>query len=150
MPNRDFHCVAGAAVGAAYAAYQSKEETRLQQVVEALGGAFGGYVGGRLPDVIDPPVSPRHRSIGHGAVPVALAAWGAISLLDQWQIMLRRKAFEVEAARDRLSNDALRAGYTAFAALLRLLAGLLAGLVAGYVSHVALDSMTPCGLPFIA
>jgi hypothetical protein len=34
--------------------------------------------------------------------------------------------------------------------LFRLLAGFIAGLLAGYASHLALDALTPKGLPVLA
>jgi hypothetical protein len=37
-----------------------------------------------------------------------------------------------------------------FEMVLRLLAGFVAGLLAGYASHLALDAVTPKGLPIFA
>ena len=71
MPNRPFHVATSTPVGVGYALYKANNQNGLARTMEAFGGALGGYWGGILPDCIDPPFHPGHRSLGHGFVPVA-------------------------------------------------------------------------------
>lgn len=150
MPNRPFHVATSTPAGAGYVFYKANQQNGLARAVEALGGAFGGYCGGILPDCIDPPFHPGHRSLGHGFVPVAAA--GAIwnQCLDGWQSQLRRLADEHNYRRSLSTDPAATAWHALAEWVLRMLAGFLAGLGAGYVTHVALDFGTPRCLPLVS
>ncbi len=50
MANRRDHSTAGVAVGGMAAFFLARDHGR--HLVEALGGAIGGVVGGRLPDIL--------------------------------------------------------------------------------------------------
>ena len=123
MPNRPFHVATSTPGGAGYAFYKANQQNGLARAVEALGGAFGGYCGGILPDCLDPPFHPGHRSLGRGFVPVAAA--GAIwnQGLDGWQSQLRRLADE-----NNYRDPAATAWHALAEWALRMLAGFLAGL----------------------
>jgi hypothetical protein len=150
MPNRQFHIATSTPAGAGYAFYKANEQSDLARILETLGGAIGGCCGGVLPDCIDPPFHPGHRSLGHGFVPVAAAGTIWNQGLDGWQDQLRRVADEHNYRR-LLSTDSAAAAWHAMAEwALRLLAGFLAGLSAGYVTHVAFDFGTPRCLPLIS
>ena len=60
----------------------ASNEKPLNVLIEAAGGAAGGWLGARLPDMIDPPTSPRHRSIGHGIIPTGSAGYLFLSNLN--------------------------------------------------------------------
>jgi hypothetical protein len=49
MPDGKTHKLVGAGTGAVYAGYRAKEETNLHWWMEVAGGAFGGYLGVRVP-----------------------------------------------------------------------------------------------------
>ena len=150
MPNRPFHVATSAPAGAGYAFYKANNQNGLARTMEAFGGALGGYCGGILPDCIDPPFHPGHRSLGHGLVPVAAAANFWYQGLDGWQNQLRLLADE-EGYRRFLSIDPATTAWHAFAEwVLRLLSGFVAGFGAGYVTHVVLDFGTPRCLPLIS
>jgi membrane-bound metal-dependent hydrolase YbcI (DUF457 family) len=118
--------------------------------VEIAGGYFGGIVGARAPDVFDPPTSPRHRDLGHGIVPVGLVVVALLRVLPAWQAELRTVADRHRNAAARSENRWTAAIHSLIELLCRFASGAVAGIVAGYVSHLALDAMTPAGLPIIA
>jgi hypothetical protein len=150
MPNRPIHIATSAPVGAAYAFHKANNQDGLAKITESIGGAVGGFWGGVLPDVIDPPYHPGHRSIGHGFLPVIAGATVWNQQLDGWQTQCRQLADEHAFRRSR-STDPLIAAWHALAEwALRLLSGFVAGFGAGYLTHVALDFGTPRCLPLIS
>jgi len=156
MPSRDIHRPVGAVAGAGYSAYRAHLRYRRRPapavpvVAETIGGFAGGWLGGAMPDWIDPPTSPNHRNFGHGIATVGGAvAWTADFVLDL-QEKLRAQADNLQANRWRLASGAERTLSVVAEFFLRLLAGLLNGLIAGYASHLALDFCTPSGLPVVA
>lgn len=155
MPNRDLHRPTSTIAGGIYAGCRARRRYRRTPqplpaiVVESTGGIVGGWLGGILPDVIDPPTSPDHRNFGHGMATVAgVIALSAESIIGL-QEMLRERADAVRANRWRLATDFERTMNDLLEYFLRFLAGALDGLLAGYVTHLALDLGTPRGLPII-
>ncbi len=73
MPDGKTHKLVGAGTGAVYAGFRAKEQSNQNWCIEVAGGAVGGYVGGQLPDVLEPAISSWHRDVGRGPV-VPLAA----------------------------------------------------------------------------
>ena len=108
---------------------------------------LGGFVGGQLPDVIEPAASPNHRGAFHsvGALGLTGSAWFA-----DWQANChaRAKGCEERAAAPYLT-DAERSGERLKAFWWRALAGFIVGIIAGYASHLALDFTSPRGLPLL-
>lgn len=146
MPNRQVHVPVGIASGAAVAVWCARDQRLEYAIAEMVGGALGGWAGSRLPDIIDLPSHPNHRSIGHGVLPCGVALAEAVRRLPDLQAYLREQASVREAVcpggRDeRLSLSSI---------LLRFLAGASAGFVAGYASHLALDAPSSKSLPLIA
>lgn len=72
MPGRQTHVAVGILAGGGFAAYRAREQEQLSTFLEAVGGAIGGYIGGRLPDIIEPALWPGHRQFVH-----SVAAGGA-------------------------------------------------------------------------
>jgi membrane-bound metal-dependent hydrolase YbcI (DUF457 family) len=147
MPNRSTHEMAGAISGAAFALLRVGDASTSQALAEVLGGAFGGWIGGVLPDVLEPASTPNHRELAHSVV-----VGGALTLvrLAEWEATCRTEAkgCDARALMFALGNDARqRAEWGALG--WRFVAGLLAGLVAGYASHLILDAGTAKGLPLL-
>jgi hypothetical protein len=133
-----------------YALYKANKQNDLARVLESIGGAVGGYCGGTLPDLIDPPFHPGHRSIGHGVFPVFLGATVWSQGLDGWQNRWRQLADEHAVLRSQAANPLLAAWHAFAEWALHLLSGFVAGVGAGYLTHVALDFGTPRCLPLIS
>lgn len=150
MPNRKVHVATSTFAGAFFASNQAAQQPAVHQLIESIGGIIGGWVGGRLPDLIEPPTSPNHRGSAHSfAVVGGLIKVGNDSL-GTWQERLREKADELAVQRAGLPADSLsRPLYALAEVLCRLLAGLLAGLTAGYVTHLMLDAGTPRSLRIV-
>jgi len=159
MSDRKTHVVVGVTAGIGYAAYQAKEQNAPNCLVEIAGGGVGGYLGGLLPDLLEPGISSWHRGTMHswstGASIVSLR-----DRLMEWEKFCREKAEKckaipmvpikpftlVPAPVDPISD--LFAKLAEF--FWRFLAGLANGLAAGYVSHLTLDAFTPRSLPLLA
>ena len=95
MPNRATHEAVGAASGAAFALLRvGGDAPTLQAVAEVLGGALGGWMGGVIPDVLEPATTPNHRELAH-----SIAAGGTLTLarLAEWQASCRTEAKGCEA-----------------------------------------------------
>ncbi len=150
MPNSPIHIVTSTPAGAGYAFYKAKNQNDLTKFWETLGGAAGGYVGAILPDRVDPPIHPGHRSWGHGLGPVTAATVVWSQGLDEWQNSLREYADHHGQLRAQ-ATDLLSTAWHGFVEwVLRLLSGFIAGIGAGYLTHVALDFGTPRCLPLIS
>lgn len=135
MPNRNTHVTVAVIAGVAATLHYTRNERPEDRAVELLGALIGSYAGGRLPDILDPPIGPLHRSFAHGGLAVAgLAA----ARVEEWCRACRNNA-ALCAAQAR-SGDQL---------LYLLLAGFLTGLRFGYGSHLALDAFTPRSLPLL-
>jgi membrane-bound metal-dependent hydrolase YbcI (DUF457 family) len=133
-------------VGAGTALARSLEQDGLAILAETAGGALGGWLGGALPDVLEPATSPRHRALCHSwAAATTILTWANARVADAQQYC-RDQAQHWE--RRAASADGLGALFATLAALLcHFAAGFFAGLRGGYVSHLVLDAVTPAGLP---
>jgi len=68
MPNRPTHQTVGALAGGAMAAARAHGVEDSQFLAETIGGIVGGWVGGVLPDILEPATSPHHRKVMHSVV----------------------------------------------------------------------------------
>jgi len=143
------HRAIGTLAGGGYALARARQQRPEHLLLEVIGGLVAGNVGARLPDVFDPPLHPRHRSIAHGIVPVAVVGNAAVRALDGWQTRLRAAADRRAARRAAATTPLQRLWQALLEVLCRLGAGALAGLLGGYGSHIALDAFTPAGLPLL-
>jgi hypothetical protein len=135
MPNRNTHVTVAVIAGVAATLHYTRNESSENRAVELLGALIGSYVGGRLPDVLDPPTSPLHRSYAHGGLAVAAIAAAEV---EKWCRACRLEAVQCAAL-----------GRSADRFFLLLLAGFLTGLRFGYGSHLALDALTHRSLPLL-
>jgi hypothetical protein len=147
MPKRRAHAWAGATAGGGAPFLRSRGEAGAHQVLETLAGCGGGWLGGLLPDVLEPALSPCHRDSAHSYTALAGVA---SATLETWRRSCRERA---ESYRVRCANPALDPATRMLCECLelfwRVAAGFLTGLQAGYVSHLALDALTPSGLPIV-
>lgn len=146
MANGKLHRAVGSAAGAVNALARSHDLGPWPALAESAGGFCGGWVGGALPDVLEPATSPRHRGPLHSwTTATGLLTYGNEGL-SAFQTRCRERA--VLAEERFAAARGLEAVVPAMAALFwRFLSGFLAGLQGGYVSHLALDAVTPAGLP---
>jgi hypothetical protein len=168
MPDRQTHTSVGTATGAVYAAWQAKDQSPANFLVEVIGGAAGGWCGGALPDVIEPgSCGSWHRSLAHsGATGTAIVT--ARGKLIEWEKFCRERAeyCRIQAEQNGMVTmvpDPLRpclfvpAPINPWAQLRwkleemfwRFAAGFVNGLAAGYISHLSLDARTPRSLPLL-
>lgn len=150
MPNGRTHGRVGIVSGGVSAALRSVNQPPEQRILEVIGGMGGGYVGGRLPDWLEPAYCGWHRQFCHSVT----AGAGVISLgrnfLESWEGWCREKAEAVRVRRLQLDPGSGGAAFLVLVeALLRVLAGVLAGIVAGYVSHLILDAGSPRSIGLI-
>lgn len=150
MAKRRTHLIVGTTSGAVAAAYSAREQNPWNAFAEALGGGIGGGLGSAAPDTLEPAFHSWHRSFAHS---YTAAAGGTIALrraVPSWQHRCRTEA----ARHDRLalmSSDAWsRLWHRVAAFLWRMAAGFAVGAATGYISHLALDTGTPRGLPLLA
>jgi len=149
MPNGPVHALTSTPAGAAYSFYKSINESGLARFFESTGGAIGGYIGGVLPDWIDPPLHPGHRSLAHGLAPVVTGVGSWYRSLDDWQKHQRQIADQHAYCRAMSMDFDSTAWHAVAEWVLRVLSGFLAGIGAGYITHVALDFGTPRCLPLV-
>lgn len=149
MASRKEHIDLGAPLGVviAFALAVLDGQSLENALIEAAGGGGGGYVGAIAPDFIEPATSPNHRQFAHSRLAGFSIASLTIANVRVLQNRLRAEAdwldAQAAATPDRWESLNLRAQ----AISLRMLVGVLPGLAAGYLSHLALDSTTPKGLP---
>lgn len=147
MPGRKTHTTVGTLAGVGAALVHARDETGAAKWVEVIGGGAGGYLGGRMPDLLEPGVSRYHRQMAH-SVMALLAALGISS-----EVARNHCRAQADACALRSRNAALGPAEQLFAALAelfwRFIAGALGGLQAGYASHLLLDARTPMGLPLL-
>lgn len=150
MPKRETHVMIGALAGSSFAAYRGREQQLPNMLLETIGGWFGGYIGSRLPGIIEPASWPGHREFAHSVTAGCGIAYSLYRLLEIWEEYFRSQA---KYYNDRKSEENICWFHQLFYALLEVLscivAGSLGGLGVGYLSHLALDGQTPSGMPFI-
>ena len=154
MPKRKTHQSIGALTGAGAALVAARDQQPPHQVIEVLAAGISGWYSSLIPDIIDPAMSPNHRSIGHGAVQGIAGLKVALDKIPSAQGQLRAQAQEFAQRRQHVrpgGEDPWPIWCLEAAELLcRMLSGVLIGLVAGYGSHLVLDARTPRGLPLLA
>ena len=150
MPNRPVHVSVAAPLGFGYAALKAHNQKGLSPLVEGLGGLLSAVTGGVLPDLIDPPDHPGHRSIAHGLAPVGTTGILWAHNLDSWQARLRQLADHHQRQRMQAKDAFVMVWHAIAEWALRLLAGFLAGIGVGYLSHIVLDFQTPRCIPLIS
>ena len=150
MPSRQTHVKVGVLGGCGFAAYRSREQDLPNMLLETIGGGFGGYVGSRLPDIIEPALWPGHRQFAHSVTAGSSVAYSLYKLLEKWERGCRSRA---EYYGNRKNNETInwlqKIWFAFIQILLQIAAGIPGGLGVGYLSHLALDGTTRSGIPFL-
>ena len=135
--------------GTGAAVLTSKDQPTPCRFLEAAGGALGGYLGGKLPDILEPATSSWHRSTAHSFSAAAMVGTG-LAKVDIFQNYCRQRADHFATVRAAMPEGGIGGLLHLLAeAFWRLCAGFAAGLAAGYLSHLALDALTPRCIPII-
>jgi hypothetical protein len=160
MSDRTTHKLAGVGSGTVFAACRAKGQSFENFLAEVAGGAIGGYFGGILPDVLEPAISSWHRSVAHSYVSAGTIFVSAGAVLSTWETACRTKAENWKALQMIpgpngtfvvAPSDPIQRLLLSVAELFwRLAAGFLNGFTAGYISHLALDAVTPRSIPLLA
>ncbi len=148
MPSGKTHGDAGMLVGGLCAAMRADLSDEGASL-EVLGGAIAGYVGGRLPDLLEPAHHPNHRDAAHSLGAACAAAGFAAKCAELSEECRRFSRRCFSAARGEDVGDLKRAFLRLLGMAARMLAGALAGAAAGFVSHIALDATTPRSVPLL-
>ena len=150
MPNRETHAVIGALAGGGFAAYRAREQEQLNALMEIIGGAIGGHIGGRLPDIIEPAFWPGHRQFAHSVATGSGVAYSLYKLLEKWEEECCSKAeFYSDKRSDELVSWLQKFLYAILEIFFRIAAGIPGGLGIGYLSHLALDGTMQSGIPIL-
>ena len=131
MANKPEHDLVGVLFGAAAAVITSQAKDAGEALQAAAAGALGGLAGSRLPDTLEPPTHPGHRSLFHGVAANGAAAYFGTKPLVKWRL----RTTDPNGDRDPAA---------------RLVSAFAVGAATGHASHILLDSTTPKGLPWIA
>ena len=144
--NGETHRYVGMATGAGYAAFQAKEQPGFGLAMEMFGGGVGGFYGGQLPDIFEPGISSWHRATAHSAtIGAGIAAMRAKAMA--WESYCREQA-EIQRQKQLASTDPIIQLLHSMAVMFwHFLAGFVNGAGAGYLSHLALDAITPRSIP---
>lgn len=153
MSDRKTHQWVGAASGATRAAYKAWGQPGC--LMETIGGGFGGYWTSMLPDALEPAISSWHRGPCH-----SLTASAVVLSMDQvlgdWAKYCREQANKyraIQTVQDPFTGEFHLVPISLFQMLAEwfwsFLAGVMNGVSAGYLSHLALDAVTPRGIPFL-
>ena len=115
-----------------------------------IGGALGGFIASRWPDVLEPAVCPNHRQLAHSVTTGSCVLTYAAQAVPEWESYWRGVAINTRGLRlDPMTPVQDLFSLQARELLAWLFVGLSSGVAAGYLSHLALDGFTPAGLPLV-
>jgi len=141
MADGKTHKAIGAAAGTvASLIYNGQKGNPDLSLIYAAGGLLGGILGGKLPDIIDRPDTPNHRSFGHSVALVGISAW-----TEKETVIFRNILAELQVNAEELDSK----GEKFLAGCCHFIAAFMIGIVAGYGSHLALDMFGKKGLPLL-
>lgn len=154
MPNAAAHKALGAVSGMAASNYYVTPFLRLEDEENGkptllLTGLVAGGVGGRIPDLLDPPIHPSHRGFYHSVVVGSLALGGAIVTVKALEHLYQRycqTSTRSQGAQTTAQPNGMLSGISLKEAAV---GAVILALLAGILSHLVADSGTPKGLPFL-
>lgn len=148
--NAQAHRLGGAMAGGGVAFGTHKGQNGIETLVEILAGTWGGMLGAKFPDWIEPATHSWHRGRAHSFTAAGGIIGGSIqglaSLQSSYQDRIATARLKLQHAVTP-SEQLLRTLEIFF--WLALVASLAQGLAAGYVSPLALDAVTPRSIPII-
>lgn len=145
---REVHTLVGTIAGGCAVAYRAQTQEPIYSSIETIAGCFWGYVGSRLPDIIEPALSPNHRQFAHSAIAGIGISKSIYLFLKDWEEYYRASANHFKSK--QIQTDWLKKFiYIVLEFLFRIIAAGFCGLSAGYLSHLILDGSTPKGLPLV-
>lgn len=145
--NGETHRMVGLATGAGYAAFQAKEQPGIGLVMEMLGGGVGGFWGGRLPDDLEPAISSWHRDSAHSVSVGAGIVAAMRTKVPAWQDFCREQAEAQRQKQVAATHPFIQFLHSLAVMFWHFLAGFVNGVGPGYLSHLALDCITPRSIP---
>lgn len=154
MPNASAHKALGAASGAAASSYfvapflRPHDENNGKPAL-LLAGLVAGGVGGRIPDMLEPPIHPNHRGFCHSVVVGgAVVAGVAITVRALHELRGNQtSAGKTTTGSVRRGEDDEEASGVSFKSA--VIAAVAIAVLVGIISHLAADSGTPSGLPLL-
>lgn len=150
MPDNGIHTFVGAGAGLFTALYRARTQEPLHQLAEGVGGGLAGCLGGKLPDIIEPPTSSWHRGPFHSVAALGLLS-SSFPRLEAWEQWCRENAEHHRNVRMAPNVDPFSQFLHFLAeAVWRILAGIPAGFVAAYISHLLMDGVSARSIPLIA
>ena len=140
MANREDHDQFGAALSALVALLRSdaEKDRPMDVVLRVTAAYFGGKIGAKVPDWLEPAVSSWHRSTAHSLTAGATIFEITRRKIDAWEAHCRTKQAEAREAGNE-SDVWFWAAASGFGP----------AIATGYISHLALDAQTPRGIPWI-
>src|SRR5262245_40660008 len=110
MPNGKVHKIIGTGAGVATSLCFTNGQPGWDRTIQAVGAGLGGYVGAKLPDIIEPATSPRHRQFAHSAVcneSIAAVGYANVETFHQnVQSLAERIRQEITASQDPVTKFA--------------------------------------------
>lgn len=143
------HKVVGGFVGASTSFMYARNQPPMLAFAETLGGWFAGQYAGTWADIAEPAISSHHRDFCHALAPTACGATFVFRQVDAAHAFLRSQAqlYFQQAAN---TNDGIEQFVNIVASLLiHVAAGMVPAIPASYVSHIALDAVTPRSVPLL-
>jgi hypothetical protein len=140
MADGKTHDQVGGALGALVALIRSdaEKDAPMDVVMRMLGGYLGGRIGAKIPDWLEPAVSSWHRKTAHSVVVGATVFEVTRRKIAEWEDFCRAERAEAQTS-----------GNKADFLFWSLASGFGPAVAAGHLSHIALDTQTPRGIPFI-
>lgn len=148
--NRDAHEIAGKFLGVVGTVISSDPYENQNIFHQVVGSYIGGKLGALLPDLIDPPTNPNHRSLGHGFIPTTIClALLSKKISPKWELYWLQQAESFRQLHQSSTNPFQKFVNWCLIHICHTLVWVCKGMIWGYTSHLALDSVTPKGLPAV-
>ena len=147
MPGKQSHIWGGVGTAVAVDLLAPPRVDQSDRLWHGVGAALGGAFGGVLPDVLEPASDPNHRQFCHGILP-SLACWYfSKGFYEQgYQAVLKWAS----SADPGFWLPEMHDGGRGLPRWLRMvIAGFVRAVPIGYLSHLALDLLTPRSLPLV-
>lgn len=144
MPKKAEHICVGLGVSTLVESLKIQNLPPYKAGAEMVGVLVGSYLGSRMPDLLEPPVQPRHWGVAHsvtlGAVLSALTITVGPILQSEFRAM-GDEYFEDEAYYMDHHNPVLATLCRLVGMMWYAIAGLTTAFLMAYLSHLGLDQL---------